>query len=53
MRAIAEHFHRDPVVMSQGVKKIEQRFLRDHHFVQMMDALEKELIRGKKIKILN
>lgn len=52
LKAIAEHFHRDPVVMSQGVRKVERRIWRDHHLLRVMDALEKELTRGRKIKLL-
>ena len=53
LNLIAENFSRDPVVISQGVKMVEQRLLEDNHFVQAMATLEKGLIRNKKIKILN
>ena len=48
----SEHFHRDPVVISQGIKRLEQK-LKDEKDLQMsMDIIEKSLKRNKNRKYL-
>ena len=52
VRVIADHFKRDPVVISRGVRRVEKRLLEDGVFRQSMEKVEKSLIRGKKFKIV-
>jgi hypothetical protein len=52
VRVIADHFKRDPVVISRGVRRVEKRLMEDGVFRQSMEKMEKSLIRGKKFKIV-
>ena len=52
VRVIADHFKRDPVGISRGVRRVEKRLLEDGVFRQSMEKVEKILIRGKKFKIV-
>jgi len=51
IREIAEHFNRDPVVVCQGLKKVEQSLREDRNFGGAMSALESNLIKNKRRKI--
>jgi len=53
LRVVADHFGRDPVVISVGVKRLEERLGADRGFSQRVEILEKNLIRNKKILKVN
>jgi hypothetical protein len=50
---VADHFGRDPVVISVGVKRLEERLGADRGFSQRVEILEKNLIHNKKIIKVN
>jgi hypothetical protein len=52
MKAIATHFHRDPVVISQGIKRLENRFKEEKGFRKTVSDIEQSLIRKSSRKIL-
>ena len=52
IREIAEYFERDPVVISQGVRRVEQRLREDAMFSSTMTGLQETMTHGKKPKIL-
>jgi len=52
IKALAEHFNRDPVVMSQGIMKVERKLMTDGAFQQTMTTLEEVLTRNRKKRIL-
>jgi len=51
MREIAEHFHRDPVAMTYGLRKVEQRLREDKTFEAEVAGLENRLIKNKRRNI--
>jgi putative transposase len=53
LRMVAEHFHRDPVVMSGGIGRLEERLAGDRDFSCRVETLEKNLIRNRKTTIVN
>lgn len=53
LRVIAGHFGRDPVVISVGVRRLEERLGVDRDFYRRVEILEKNLIRDKKITKVN
>ena len=53
IKEVAEHFQRDPVAISQGIKKVEEKTREDKVFTRKMAALEEFLTRGKNRKILS
>ena len=52
LKEVGKHFNRDPVLMSKGVRKVEDRMAAESHFVGVMEALENTLIKGKKRMVL-
>ena len=52
-RAAAEHFRRDPVVISGVIRRLEQRIERDRDYCRRVEILEKNLIRNKKMTKVN
>jgi len=50
---VADHFGRDPVVISGGVKRLEERLWVDRGFSHRVEILEKNLIRNKKFVKVN
>ena len=42
----SEHFHRDPVVISQGIKRLEQKLKDEKGLQKSMDRIEKSLKRN-------
>jgi REP element-mobilizing transposase RayT len=47
MKRVGEHFSRDPAVISQGLKKLEQRLSEDGSFARTVNGLENELIKNR------
>ena len=41
IRAVAEHFKRDPVAIKQGVKKVEAKLREESDFKQAIEKIEK------------
>lgn len=52
IKATAAHFHRDPVVISQGIKRLENRFKEEERLVKTVRDIEQSLIRKSSRKIL-
>jgi chromosomal replication initiation ATPase DnaA len=50
VKEIARYFHREPMTVSLGVRKIEDLMRRDREMAQRMEAIEKELRKGRKRK---
>jgi len=48
IKAVAEHFDRDPVVISQGIKRLEQRLRQEKETVRTFTALEEALTCNRK-----
>jgi aminoglycoside N3'-acetyltransferase len=48
IKGIAEHFNRDPVVISQGIKRVEQKFREDKVFTNKLITFQKVLAENKK-----
>lgn len=48
IKAISQHFNRDPVVMSQGIKRLEQKLKEEKAFAKMMTRMEQSFIRNRK-----
>ena len=53
LKRFAEHFKRDPVVMSKGVRGVEKKLVEDGPFAQFVEKMGKALIGNKKPKIVN
>ena len=53
LKRFAEHFKRDPVVISKGVRGVEKKLAEDEPFAQSVAVMEKTLIQNKKPKIVN
>ena len=51
LREIAEHFNRDPVAMTYGFRKVEERLREDKKLEVEVSGLENSLIRNKRRKI--
>lgn len=51
IRQIAEHFNRDPVAITYGLKKLEQRLREDKKVGAEVTVLENNLIENKRRKI--
>ena len=49
---MAEHFNRDPVVNTQGVKKIEAKLREESDFKQAIEIIEKTLTKKREKKYL-
>jgi len=52
INGIAQHFNRDPVVISQGVKRLENRLAQGKVLAKMMISVETSLIQKSSSKIL-
>jgi hypothetical protein len=52
VKAVADHFHRDPVGISQGMQKLEVRLRRDGTVQGAVKRIEKTLTRNRKRKYL-
>ena len=52
IRAVAEHFNRDPVVISQGIRRLESKLIEGKGFAKTMISIEKSLIQNSSRKIL-
>jgi len=52
IKRIAEHFNRDPVVISQGIKRLENKLKVRKGFAKTMISIEKSLIKNSSRKIL-
>jgi len=52
VKAVAEHFHRDPVGISQGMQKLEGRLRRDSPVQEAVKGIEETLTRNRKRKYL-
>jgi hypothetical protein len=50
---VADHFARDAVVISVGMKRLEERLGVDRGFSHPVEILEKNLIRNKKVIKVN
>ena len=50
VKSVAGHFERDPVVISQGINKLEKRLLDEKEIKKVMTRLEKDLTEGRKRK---
>jgi len=48
LKDIAEHFRRDPAVMSQGLKKVEERFREDDIFKKVILRLKEKLTQKRR-----
>ena len=53
LKRFAEHFKRDPVVMSKGVRGVEKKLAEDKAFARSVERMEKNLIQDKRSKIVN
>jgi len=52
IKGIVEHFKRDPVVTSKGVKRLENKLNEGEGFAKTMISIEKSLIQNSSRKIL-
>ncbi len=52
IRAMAEHFNRVPVAITQGVKKVEAKFREESDFKQAIEKIEKTLTKKREKKYL-
>lgn len=52
VKAVAEHFNRDPVAITQGIKKVEEKFRHANDFRQAIEKIEKMLTNKRKKKYL-
>lgn len=48
IKSVADHFDRDPVVISQGINRLEKRLLEEREILAAMARLERELVNGRK-----
>ncbi len=53
LREVADHFRRDPVVISVGVKRLEERLGVDGGFAHRVKIVENNLVRNKKVQKVN
>ena len=52
IRAVAEHFNRDPVAITQGVKKVEAKLREESDSKQAIEKIEKTLSTKREKKYL-
>jgi REP element-mobilizing transposase RayT len=52
IKAVAENFNRDPVAITQGVKKVETKLREDGEFKQAIEKIEKRLTKKRQKKYL-
>jgi len=52
IKATAAHFHRDPVVISQGIKRLENKLKEEKGFAKTVNDIEQSLIQKSSHKIL-
>jgi hypothetical protein len=52
IKITAEHFNRDPVVISQGIKRLENKLNKGEGFAKTMISIETSLIQKSSSKIL-
>ena len=52
IKATAAHFHRDPVVISQGIKRLENKLKEEKGFAKTVSDIERSLIRKSSREIL-
>lgn len=52
VKAVAEHFNRDPVAITQGIKKVEEKLRDESNFQQAIEKIEKVLTKERKKKYL-
>ena len=52
IKGIAQHFNRDPVVISQGIKRLENKLNKRKDFAKKMISIERSLIQNSSSKIL-
>ena len=52
IRAVAEQFNRDPVAITQGVKKVEAKLREESDFKQAIEEIEKMLTKKREKKHL-
>jgi len=52
-KEFAEHFKRDPVVISKGVRGLEKRLAEDGRFAQSVEMMERTLFQDKRPRIVN
>jgi hypothetical protein len=52
VKAVAEHFNRVPVAITQGIKKVEEKFRHENDFRQAIEKIEKMLTNKRKKKYL-
>ena len=50
--AVAEHFHRDPLGISQGMEKLEVRLREDGSLQGAVKGIEEKLARNRRSKYL-
>ena len=53
LKRIAEHFKKDSVMMSKGVRGVEKKLAEDWPFAQSIEMMKKILIQNKRSKIVN
>jgi len=51
-KRFAEHFKRDPVVISKGVRGVWKRLAEDRLFARSLEMMEKTLIENKQCQIV-
>ncbi|MEE8300615.1 MAG: hypothetical protein V3R28_04865 [Desulfatiglandales bacterium] len=51
-KAVAEHFNRDPVAITQGIRKVEEKLRHENDFQQAIEKIEKMLTKKRKKKYL-
>lgn len=51
-KEMADHSDGDSVLISQAVKRVEQKLREDEVFVKLVETLQQNLIRGKRHKYL-
>jgi putative transposase len=50
VRDVAGHFHREPVAISQGMMKVEDRLRADEDLLQKIELIERELTKNRRKK---
>ena len=53
IKIVADHFRRDPVVISKGIKSLEETLRKDESTAEKIAVLEQILIRDRKESIVN
>lgn len=52
MKTVAEHFNRDPIIISQGITKVKQKLMPDGAVQQTIATSEEVFTRYRKKRIL-